>query len=140
MVLTCPAVFYQSRDKLPFWENGTGKREAWQNGWHGYDNELMEMRGIFLAYGPGTMPPSPSPPGEQVGLPQLGVTVLARTVAPWASHSSHGPMAPAPAPLQPLAHQDLGGTQRLHPKIINRYRDFLILVGTGKVSISISIL
>lgn len=42
----------ESRDKLPFWENGTGKREAWQNGWHGYDNELMEMRGIFLAYGP----------------------------------------------------------------------------------------
>ncbi|NXM09579.1 ENPP6 phosphodiesterase, partial [Tyrannus savana] len=40
------------RDKLPFWENGTGKKEAWQNGWHGYDNELMDMRGFFLAYGP----------------------------------------------------------------------------------------
>ncbi|XP_027491805.1 ectonucleotide pyrophosphatase/phosphodiesterase family member 6 [Corapipo altera] len=42
----------ESRDKLPFWENGTGKKEAWQNGWHGYDNELMDMRGFFLAYGP----------------------------------------------------------------------------------------
>ncbi|XP_057276285.1 glycerophosphocholine cholinephosphodiesterase ENPP6 isoform X2 [Pezoporus wallicus] len=42
----------ESRDKLPFWENGTGRKEAWQNGWHGYDNELMDMRGFFLAYGP----------------------------------------------------------------------------------------
>ncbi|KAM6441628.1 glycerophosphocholine cholinephosphodiesterase ENPP6 [Liasis olivaceus] len=41
----------ESRESLPFWDNGTGKREAWQNGWHGYDNELMDMRGIFLAYG-----------------------------------------------------------------------------------------
>uniref|UniRef100_A0A6J0UE90 glycerophosphocholine cholinephosphodiesterase n=1 Tax=Pogona vitticeps TaxID=103695 RepID=A0A6J0UE90_9SAUR len=42
----------ESRETLPFWENGTGKREAWQNGWHGYDNELMDMRGFFLAFGP----------------------------------------------------------------------------------------
>ncbi|EMP40860.1 glycerophosphocholine cholinephosphodiesterase ENPP6 isoform X1 [Chelonia mydas] len=42
----------ESKEKLPFWENGTGKKEAWQNGWHGYDNELMNMRGFFLAYGP----------------------------------------------------------------------------------------
>ncbi|XP_034967611.2 glycerophosphocholine cholinephosphodiesterase ENPP6 [Zootoca vivipara] len=42
----------ESKEKLPFWENGTGKRDAWQNGWHGYDNELMDMRGFFLAYGP----------------------------------------------------------------------------------------
>ncbi|XP_063258215.1 glycerophosphocholine cholinephosphodiesterase ENPP6 [Prinia subflava] len=42
----------ESRDKLPYWENGTGRKEAWQNGWHGYDNELMDMRGFFLAYGP----------------------------------------------------------------------------------------
>lgn len=33
--------------------NSTGKREGWQRGWHGYDNELMDMRGIFLAFGPG---------------------------------------------------------------------------------------
>lgn len=33
--------------------NSTGKREGWQHGWHGYDNELMDMRGIFLAFGPG---------------------------------------------------------------------------------------
>uniref|UniRef100_A0A7M4FNY0 glycerophosphocholine cholinephosphodiesterase n=1 Tax=Crocodylus porosus TaxID=8502 RepID=A0A7M4FNY0_CROPO len=38
--------------KLPYWENGTGRKEAWQNGWHGYDNELMDMRGFFLAFGP----------------------------------------------------------------------------------------
>ncbi|KAI1238357.1 hypothetical protein IHE44_0013082 [Lamprotornis superbus] len=42
----------ESRDKLPYWENGTGRKEAWQNGWHGYDNELMDMRGFFLAFGP----------------------------------------------------------------------------------------
>uniref|UniRef100_A0A8D0L9Q5 glycerophosphocholine cholinephosphodiesterase n=1 Tax=Sphenodon punctatus TaxID=8508 RepID=A0A8D0L9Q5_SPHPU len=42
----------ESRHTLPFWENGTGKKEAWQNGWHGYDNELMDMRGFFIAYGP----------------------------------------------------------------------------------------
>ncbi|XP_028600463.2 glycerophosphocholine cholinephosphodiesterase ENPP6 [Podarcis muralis] len=42
----------ESKEKLPFWENGTGKRDAWQNGWHGYDNELMDMKGFFLAYGP----------------------------------------------------------------------------------------
>ncbi|KAH0616131.1 hypothetical protein JD844_027019 [Phrynosoma platyrhinos] len=42
----------ESRETLPFWENGTGKRDAWQNGWHGYDNELMDMRGFFLAFGP----------------------------------------------------------------------------------------
>lgn len=117
MVLTCPAVVSQSRDKLPFWENGTGKREAWQNGWHGYDNELMEMRGIFLAYGPGTMPPSPSPPGAQVGLPQLGVPALAPTMAPRASHSSCSPIAPAPASLQPLAHQDWVALKNCTPKL-----------------------
>lgn len=38
---------------LPFWVNSSGKREGWQRGWHGYDNELMDMRGIFLAFGPG---------------------------------------------------------------------------------------
>ncbi|XP_017193911.1 glycerophosphocholine cholinephosphodiesterase ENPP6 isoform X2 [Oryctolagus cuniculus] len=42
----------ESREMLPFWMNSTGKREGWQRGWHGYDNELMDMRGIFLAFGP----------------------------------------------------------------------------------------
>ncbi|XP_043827176.1 glycerophosphocholine cholinephosphodiesterase ENPP6 [Dromiciops gliroides] len=42
----------EKKEKLPFWMNSTGKREGWQHGWHGYDNELMDMRGIFLAYGP----------------------------------------------------------------------------------------
>nr|KAF6460266.1 ectonucleotide pyrophosphatase/phosphodiesterase 6 [Molossus molossus] len=42
----------ERRDLLPFWMNSTGKREGWQRGWHGYDNELMDMRGIFLAFGP----------------------------------------------------------------------------------------
>ena len=31
----------------------TRKAEGWQWGWHGYDNELRTMRGIFLAFGPG---------------------------------------------------------------------------------------
>ncbi|KAM5279373.1 glycerophosphocholine cholinephosphodiesterase ENPP6 isoform 2-T2 [Hipposideros larvatus] len=42
----------ETREMLPFWMNSTGKREGWQRGWHGYDNELMDMRGIFLAFGP----------------------------------------------------------------------------------------
>ncbi|KAK2493493.1 hypothetical protein MC885_012608 [Smutsia gigantea] len=42
----------ENRETLPFWMNSTGKREGWQRGWHGYDNELMDMRGIFLAFGP----------------------------------------------------------------------------------------
>ncbi|XP_072481534.1 glycerophosphocholine cholinephosphodiesterase ENPP6 isoform X2 [Notamacropus eugenii] len=42
----------EKKETLPFWMNSTGKREGWQHGWHGYDNELMDMRGIFLAYGP----------------------------------------------------------------------------------------
>ncbi|XP_020863363.1 glycerophosphocholine cholinephosphodiesterase ENPP6 isoform X2 [Phascolarctos cinereus] len=42
----------EKKETLPFWMNSTGKREGWQRGWHGYDNELMDMRGIFLAYGP----------------------------------------------------------------------------------------
>ncbi|XP_038611077.1 glycerophosphocholine cholinephosphodiesterase ENPP6 [Tachyglossus aculeatus] len=42
----------ESRDKLPFWENVTGRREGWQRGWHGYNNELRDMWGIFLAFGP----------------------------------------------------------------------------------------
>uniref|UniRef100_A0A8C8XHB8 glycerophosphocholine cholinephosphodiesterase n=1 Tax=Panthera leo TaxID=9689 RepID=A0A8C8XHB8_PANLE len=42
----------ENRESLPFWMNSTGRREGWQHGWHGYDNELMDMRGIFLAFGP----------------------------------------------------------------------------------------
>ncbi|XP_003221658.2 glycerophosphocholine cholinephosphodiesterase ENPP6 isoform X1 [Anolis carolinensis] len=42
----------ESKEDRPYWENGTGIRNAWQNGWHGYDNELMDMRGFFLAFGP----------------------------------------------------------------------------------------
>ncbi|KAM8971150.1 glycerophosphocholine cholinephosphodiesterase ENPP6 [Sarcophilus harrisii] len=42
----------EKKEALPFWMNSTGKRAGWQRGWHGYDNELMDMRGIFLAYGP----------------------------------------------------------------------------------------
>lgn len=45
--------WFQNREMLPFWMNSTGRREGWQRGWHGYDNELMDMRGIFLAFGPG---------------------------------------------------------------------------------------
>ncbi|XP_036750074.2 glycerophosphocholine cholinephosphodiesterase ENPP6 isoform X1 [Manis pentadactyla] len=42
----------ENRETLPFWMNSTSKREGWQHGWHGYDNEIMDMRGIFLAFGP----------------------------------------------------------------------------------------
>ncbi|NP_001171539.1 ectonucleotide pyrophosphatase/phosphodiesterase family member 6 precursor [Xenopus tropicalis] len=42
----------ERKEKLPFWNNGTSTNMAWQHGWHGYDNELMDMRGVFLAYGP----------------------------------------------------------------------------------------
>ncbi|XP_051876489.1 glycerophosphocholine cholinephosphodiesterase ENPP6 [Pristis pectinata] len=38
--------------KLPYWRNETGSKNGWQHGWHGYDNELMDMKGFFLAYGP----------------------------------------------------------------------------------------
>lgn len=42
----------ESKEKLPFWNNGTGPNKGWQHGWHGYDNELMDMRAFFLASGP----------------------------------------------------------------------------------------
>ncbi|XP_044153377.1 glycerophosphocholine cholinephosphodiesterase ENPP6 [Bufo gargarizans] len=42
----------QSKEKLPFWNNGSVPNQGWQHGWHGYDNELMDMRGFFLASGP----------------------------------------------------------------------------------------
>lgn len=43
----------QNKAKLPFWKNGTEEAEGWQHGWHGYDNEFVDMRGFFLAQGPG---------------------------------------------------------------------------------------
>lgn len=43
----------QNKAKLPYWKNDSGEASAWQNGWHGYDNEFLDMRGIFLAAGPG---------------------------------------------------------------------------------------
>ncbi|XP_004696518.1 glycerophosphocholine cholinephosphodiesterase ENPP6 [Echinops telfairi] len=51
-VLKYMTTWIQNREVLPFWMNSTGKREGWQRGWHGYDNELLDMRGIFLAFGP----------------------------------------------------------------------------------------
>ncbi|XP_073498873.1 glycerophosphocholine cholinephosphodiesterase ENPP6 isoform X1 [Phyllobates terribilis] len=42
----------ESKEKLPYWNNGTASNQGWQHGWHGYDNELMDMRGFFLASGP----------------------------------------------------------------------------------------
>lgn len=38
---------------LPYWQNGTGEPQGWQHGWHGYDNEFLDMRGFLLAQGPG---------------------------------------------------------------------------------------
>ncbi|KAM4554930.1 glycerophosphocholine cholinephosphodiesterase ENPP6 [Odontesthes bonariensis] len=42
----------ENKTKLPFWKNGSTEPSAWQNGWHGYDNEFLDMRGFFLARGP----------------------------------------------------------------------------------------
>ncbi|KAM9741469.1 glycerophosphocholine cholinephosphodiesterase ENPP6 [Menidia menidia] len=42
----------ENKTKLPFWKNDSGEPSAWQNGWHGYDNEFLDMRGFFLAAGP----------------------------------------------------------------------------------------
>ncbi|KAJ8383097.1 hypothetical protein SKAU_G00038750 [Synaphobranchus kaupii] len=42
----------ESKSKLPYWNNGTGEAQGWQQGWHGYDNEFVDMRGFFLAQGP----------------------------------------------------------------------------------------
>ncbi|KAM8733294.1 glycerophosphocholine cholinephosphodiesterase ENPP6 isoform 1-T1 [Acanthopagrus schlegelii] len=42
----------ENKAKLPYWKNDSGEPLAWQNGWHGYDNEFLDMRGFFLATGP----------------------------------------------------------------------------------------
>ncbi|XP_061582071.1 LOW QUALITY PROTEIN: glycerophosphocholine cholinephosphodiesterase ENPP6 [Cololabis saira] len=42
----------ENKAKLPFWKNNSGDPSGWQNGWHGYDNEFIDMRGFFLAAGP----------------------------------------------------------------------------------------
>ncbi|KAK2849595.1 hypothetical protein Q5P01_009429 [Channa striata] len=41
----------QNKTSLPYWKNESGS-SAWQNGWHGYDNEFLDMKGFFLATGP----------------------------------------------------------------------------------------
>ncbi|XP_039866309.1 glycerophosphocholine cholinephosphodiesterase ENPP6 [Simochromis diagramma] len=41
-----------NKASLPYWKNDSGEASAWQNGWHGYDNEFIDMRGFFLATGP----------------------------------------------------------------------------------------
>ncbi|KAM4621783.1 glycerophosphocholine cholinephosphodiesterase ENPP6 isoform 2-T2 [Polymixia lowei] len=47
----------ENKTKLPFWQNGTGEASGWQNGWHGYDNDFIDMRGFFLATGPALLQP-----------------------------------------------------------------------------------
>ncbi|XP_069027065.1 glycerophosphocholine cholinephosphodiesterase ENPP6 [Embiotoca jacksoni] len=42
----------ENKTRLPYWKNDSGESSAWQNGWHGYDNEFLDMRGFFLATGP----------------------------------------------------------------------------------------
>lgn len=42
----------ENKTRLPYWKNDSGEPAAWQNGWHGYDNEYLDMRGFFLATGP----------------------------------------------------------------------------------------
>uniref|UniRef100_A0A3Q2QBP0 glycerophosphocholine cholinephosphodiesterase n=1 Tax=Fundulus heteroclitus TaxID=8078 RepID=A0A3Q2QBP0_FUNHE len=42
----------KNKKTLPYWKNDSREPSAWQNGWHGYDNEFVDMRGFFLAVGP----------------------------------------------------------------------------------------
>ncbi|XP_056295869.1 glycerophosphocholine cholinephosphodiesterase ENPP6 isoform X2 [Pseudoliparis swirei] len=42
----------ENKAKLPYWKNDSGTPSAWQAGWHGYDNEFLDMRGFFVATGP----------------------------------------------------------------------------------------
>ncbi|KAB5571320.1 hypothetical protein PHYPO_G00223650 [Pangasianodon hypophthalmus] len=42
----------ENKAELPYWQNGTGEPQGWQHGWHGYDNEFLDMRGFLLAQGP----------------------------------------------------------------------------------------
>lgn len=43
----------ENESRLPFWKNDSSESaRGWQNGWHGYDNEFMDMRAFFLAAGP----------------------------------------------------------------------------------------
>lgn len=43
----------ENKSLLPFWNNdSSGPARGWQNGWHGYDNEFMDMRAFFVAAGP----------------------------------------------------------------------------------------
>ncbi|XP_057706688.1 glycerophosphocholine cholinephosphodiesterase ENPP6 [Corythoichthys intestinalis] len=43
----------ENKANLPYWKNdSSGQASAWQNGWHGYDNEFRDMGGFFLAAGP----------------------------------------------------------------------------------------
>lgn len=42
----------QNKSQLPFWKKDSGPTVELQNGWHGYDNEFLDMRGFFLAVGP----------------------------------------------------------------------------------------
>uniref|UniRef100_A0A8C6TR28 glycerophosphocholine cholinephosphodiesterase n=1 Tax=Neogobius melanostomus TaxID=47308 RepID=A0A8C6TR28_9GOBI len=43
----------ENKRLLPFWKNdSSGPARGWQHGWHGYDNEFLDMRAFFLAAGP----------------------------------------------------------------------------------------
>lgn len=43
----------ENKSRLPFWKNdSSGPAQGWQHGWHGYDNEFLDMRGFFVAAGP----------------------------------------------------------------------------------------
>lgn len=43
----------ENKSLLPFWKNDSSEpARGWQYGWHGYDNEFMDMRAFFVAAGP----------------------------------------------------------------------------------------
>ncbi|KAJ3588193.1 hypothetical protein NHX12_011787, partial [Muraenolepis orangiensis] len=61
----------ENQAKLPYWKNGTGVASGWQNGWHGYDNDCMDMRAFFLAKGPDFKKGAQAPPIQLVDIYNL---------------------------------------------------------------------
>uniref|UniRef100_A0A672H0R5 glycerophosphocholine cholinephosphodiesterase n=1 Tax=Salarias fasciatus TaxID=181472 RepID=A0A672H0R5_SALFA len=96
----------ENRDKLPYWRNESGPASAWQHGWHGYDNEFLDMRGFFLAKGPDFKQNVQAAPIRAVDVYNLMCWTLGVQPLPnngsWSRveyllRSSAGPLQPGPA-------------------------------------------
>lgn len=99
---------------------------------HGDERHLPRVRARYDATIP--VPTRGTSGAAPAGCPGPGTHRGTRGIPLLLQH--HGPCPSIPAAP---GTSGLGGTQRLHPKIISRYQDFLILGGTVKVSICISI-